>query len=382
MIKRKKRITYGQQYLDERDVGEVVRVLKAELITQGPKVLEFEKALAKYCGAKYAVAVSHGTAALHLAYLAAGFKKGDEVITTPNTFVATTNMLLEVGVKPVFCDIRLDTYNIDETKIEKLITKRTKAIIPVHFAGNPCEMAVIRKIAKKHKFFVIEDACHALGAKFKNSRIGNCRYSDMAVFSFHPVKSITTGEGGAILTNNKKLYEKLILFRNHGIYKDKKGKNIMIELGYNYRMTDIQATLGCSQLRKLDNFIQKRHEVVNWYRKELNNIKEIILPIKTSKNYSAWHIYVIRVRNLKLRYRLMRYLDKYEIGINFHYPAVYSHPYYKKNDCLPRWQAGKNIQFKNEEKYQNTCITIPLHIMMTKEEVKYIAQVIKLFFKK
>ena len=195
-------IPYGRQCIDKKDIAEVSKILGSDRITQGPKVEEFEKALAKYCNAKYALAVSSGTAALHLAYLAAGLKSGDEVITTPNTFVATTNMLIAVGAKPVFCDIRLDTYNIDENQIEKLITPQTKAIVPVHFAGQPCEMDKILKIAKKHKLLVIDDACHALGAKYKNKKIGSI--GNMSVFSFHPVKSITTGEGGAILTNNKK----------------------------------------------------------------------------------------------------------------------------------------------------------------------------------
>ncbi|MEK7173425.1 MAG: aminotransferase class I/II-fold pyridoxal phosphate-dependent enzyme, partial [Patescibacteria group bacterium] len=187
-------IPYGHQSIDVGDIRAVAGVLKSDWLTQGPKVAEFEKALAKYCGAKFAVAVSSGTAALHLAYLVAGIGKGDEVITSPNTFVATTNMMLAVGAKPVFCDIRKDTYNIDETKIENLITPRTKAIVPVHFAGHPCEMDEILKIAKRNKLVVIEDACHALGAKYKNKKIGSL--SDMTVFSFHPVKVITTGEGG------------------------------------------------------------------------------------------------------------------------------------------------------------------------------------------
>jgi len=199
-------IPYGKQSIDQSDIDAVVETLKSPFLTQGPKVKEFEEKLAAYGGAKYAVAVSNGTAALHVAYLAAGIKAGDEVITSPNTFVATSNMLLIIGAKPVFCDIRPDTCNIDETKIEKLITKKTKAIVPVHFAGNPCGMDKIKSIAKKHKLLVIEDACHALGASFKDKKIGSV--SDMSVFSFHPVKSITTGEGGAILTDNKKFYEK------------------------------------------------------------------------------------------------------------------------------------------------------------------------------
>jgi len=297
-------IPYGRQFIDKEDIEAVLKILKSDWITQGPKIQEFEKALAKYCGARYAVVCSSGTAALHLAYLTAGLKKGDEVITSPNTFAATANMLLAVGAKPVFCDIRLDTYNIDESQIEKLIISRTKAIVPVHFAGHPCEMEKISKIAKKHKLLVIEDACHALGAKYKNLKVGSCKYSDMAVFSFHPVKSITTGEGGAILTNNEKFYKKLILLRSHGIHKDEKDKNIMTELGYNYRLTDIQAALGISQFKKLDGFIRARRRVIKWYEKELKNIKDIILPQELKDIYSAWHIYVIRTRDLKARDRL------------------------------------------------------------------------------
>ena len=217
-------IPYGHQSINKKDIEAVVKVLKSDWLTQGPNVLEFEKALAKYCGAKYAVAVNNGTAALHLAYLTAGLKKGDEVITSPNTFAATANMMMAVGAKPVFCDIHPDTYNIDESKIENLITKKTRAIVPIHFAGQPCKMDEINRIAKKHKLIIIEDACHALGAKYKGKKIGACDFSDMAVFSFHPVKSIATGEGGVILTNDKKYYEKLILLRNHGIYKDKRNK--------------------------------------------------------------------------------------------------------------------------------------------------------------
>ena len=217
------------------------------------------------------MAVANGTSALHLAY--------------PNTFAATSNMMLAVGAKPVFCDIRPDTCNIDEEKIKKLVTAKTKAIVPVHFAGQPCEMKKIKAIADKYKLLIIEDACHAPGAKYKKGKIGNCLYSDMAVFSFHPIKPITTSEGGAVLINNKKYYEKLISLRSHGIHKDKKGKNIMVEMGYNYRMTDIQAALGISQLKKLDKFIKARRQIVGWYKKELENIKEIILPQELPRNY-------------------------------------------------------------------------------------------------
>lgn len=362
-------IQYGKQNINEADIKAVVKTLRSDWLTQGPKVKEFEEKLAAYCGVKYAVACSNGTAALHLAYMAAGLSKGDEVITTPNTFVATTNMMLVVGAKPVFCDIRLDTYNIDEKQIEKHITKKTKAIVPVHFAGHPCEMSVIRRIAKKHKLLIIEDACHALGASYKNSKIGSCKFSDMAVMSFHPVKPITTGEGGAILTNNKEYYQKLLSLRSHGVHKDKNGKNVMTELGYNYRMTDIQAALGISQLKRLDSFVKKRHRVIKWYTQGFKDVDGIILPVELKNNYSSWHIYVIRVRDIKIRDRLIKYLAAKGVGVNFHYPAVYKHPYYLK--------AGfKDVGLLNMEKYQKSSITIPCHVLLERIDINFITSLL------
>lgn len=363
-------IPYGRQSIDRTDIDAVTKVLGSDWLTQGPKIKEFEDALAEYCGAKYAVAACNGTAALHLAYLAGNLKHGDEVITTPNTFVATSNMLLAVGAKPVFCDIDLSTYNIDESKIESLITKKTKAIVPVHFAGHPCDMDKILKIAKKYKLLVIEDACHALGAEYKDKKIGSI--GDMTIFSFHPVKSITTGEGGAILTNNETLYKKLISLRSHGIHKDENGFNVMTEFGYNYRLTDLQASLGTSQLKKLDKFIRSRRKIVSLYKKGLANIKGLGLPAISEG--SSWHIYVIRAENSKIRAALAEYLKKAGIGINFHYPSVYSHPYYRKNGY------GK-IKLSNEEIYQGTCITLPIYPSMTAQNVKYVSNKIKTFLK-
>ncbi|MFH1890135.1 MAG: UDP-4-amino-4,6-dideoxy-N-acetyl-beta-L-altrosamine transaminase [Candidatus Kuenenbacteria bacterium] len=367
-------ISYGKQSIDQSDINVVVDVLRSDFLTQGPKVIEFEKKLAQYCGAKYAVACANGTAALHLAYLVAGIKAGDEVITTPNTFVATSNMLMAIGAKPKFCDIRLDTYNIDEKKIEKLITKKTKAIVPVHFAGQSCEMDKINLLAKKYKLFVIEDACHALGAKYKKNKVGSCQYADMSIMSFHPVKPITTGEGGAILTNNKSYYQKLQSLRSHGIHKNKSGKNVMTQLGFNYRLTDIQSALGISQLKRLDKFIQQRRQVVSWYKKELADISDIIIPIELNYNYSGWHLYVIRTKKASHRDKLAKYLKDNGIRANFHYPAVYSHPYYRQN-------GYKNIRLTNEEIYDSTCITLPCYPALKREEVKYIAKAIKDFFK-
>ena len=242
-------IPYSRQSISDDDIAAVTAVLRSDWLTQGPTVAAFEKALAEYCGTKFAVAVPNGTAALHLAYKAVGLSEGDELITSPNTFVATTNMALVCGAKPVFADIRRDTRNIDEAKIEALITKKTKAIVPVHFAGHPCEMDAIRHIAKKHDLLVIEDACHAIGAEYNGRRIGSL--SDLSVFSFHPVKPITTGEGGAILTNNEEYYKKTLVLRTHGIMKDpKKTESIgkwfyeMVDMGFNHRITDIQCALG------------------------------------------------------------------------------------------------------------------------------------------
>ena len=301
-------LPYGKQHLDGQDIAAVVRVLQSDFLTTGPEISKFEQNVAKFVGAKYAVAVSSGTAALHLAYLVAGLKTGDEIITTPNTFVATTNMALAVGAKPVFCDIRLDTYNIDEKQIEKLITKRTKAIVPVHFAGQPCDLAKIKRLAVKHRLVVIEDAAHALGAKFKGRPIGS-GHGDLAIFSFHPVKAITTGEGGLIVTNNKKYYDRLKLLRSHGVTKDKKGFNVMTELGYNYRLTDFQAALGSSQLKKLTSFIRQRRAAVKVYEKKLKNLP-IILPTEARGNYSGWHLYVIRTKRSADRLPLYKHLQQ------------------------------------------------------------------------
>ena len=364
-------IPYGRQKIDADDIKTVVRVMQSDWLTQGPAIKNFEESLTKYCNAKYAVAVSSGTAALHLAYLAAGLSHGDEVITTPNTFVATTNMLLAVGAKPIFCDIRLDNYNIDESKIEKLITSKTKAIVPVHFAGHPCDMDKILSIAKKHNLLVIEDACHALGASYKNKVIGGI--GDMSVFSFHPVKSITTGEGGAILTNNPEFHKKLVHLRTHGITKDSNGFNVMTALGYNYRITDIQTALGSSQLKKLDKFVKERQKVFDTYKKELLNVKGVTTPSKSEQGVSSNHIFVIRTVDPAKRGPLAEFLKQNGIGVNFHYPTVYSHPYYREN-------GYRTVSLKNADLYHDTCITLPLYTTLKTNQIKYVCNKIKKFF--
>ena len=264
-------IPYGRQWIEKDDIDAVVDVLKSDYVTTGPAVEQFEKTVAKYVGAKYAVAIANGTAALHAACYAAGIGPGDEVITTPITFAASANCALYCGATPVFADIEEDTYNIDPKEIEKKITEKTKAIVAVHFTGQPCKMDEIHAIAKKHKLIVIEDAAHALGADYKGKRVGSM--SDMTTFSFHPVKHITTGEGGMIVTNSKKLYDKLILFRSHGITRDAKKleKNEggwyyeQQDLGYNYRITDIQCAIGTSQMKKLDKFVERRRAIAKRY---------------------------------------------------------------------------------------------------------------------
>lgn len=298
-------LPYGQQQIDDHDIQAVIDILKGDFLTTGPTIQQFEEAIAKYVGAKYAVSFSSGTAALHAACYAAGITEGDEVITTSMTFVASANCILYQGGKPVFADIDYETYNISTKSIEEKITNKTKAIIPVHFTGQPVELDKIKKIANENNLIIIEDAAHALGATYKNQKIGSI--GDMTMFSFHPVKHITTGEGGVITTNNTLLYEKLVQFRTHGIERnpqkllDNHGPWYyeMQFLGYNYRMTDIQAALGLSQLSKLDSFIKIRKKYVDIYNKEFNSLPEIIIPKQLPQTHSSWHLYIIRL-NTKL----------------------------------------------------------------------------------
>ena len=280
-------IPYGKQWIDNKDIESVVSVLKSDWLTTGPSVYEFEKEFAKYVNAKYAVAVSSGTAALHSAAFAAGISKKDEVITTPMTFAASSNCILYQQGTPVFADIDKKTYNIDPNEIEKKITNKTTAVIPVDYTGQPCEIDYINETAKENSLVVIEDASHALGATYKGKKIGGL--SDLSVFSFHPVKHITTGEGGMITTNSKEFYEKLLLFRNHGITKDS-DKFIFSNddgwfyeqqvLGFNYRLSDLQCALGLSQLRKLNDFILRRKKIVKKYNETFEKIYEIIIPFQ------------------------------------------------------------------------------------------------------
>ena len=362
-------IQYGKQNIDQNDKEAVLEVLGSDYLTQGPKVEEFERELAGYCGVKYALAVNSGTAALHLAYLAVELQPGDEVITTPNSFVATTNMLLACGAAPIFCDIDLDTYNLDVSKVEELITPKTKAIVVVDFAGRPCDYDSLKSIADKHSLLLIADAAHSLGADHAGRKVGSL--ADITTLSFHPVKSITTAEGGALLTNSKEFYERAKLLRSHGVTKNEEGANEMHELGYNYRLPDLLAALGSSQLKRLDEFIAKRRQVAKWYREELGDSKNVQLP--TDSQESAWHLYVIRTDNEKDRVGLKKHLMEAGIGTNFHYPAIYKHPYYVE-------RGYSDVSCKNMEIYHKTGVTLPCYTQLTKDEIKMISDQIKNYF--
>ena len=366
-------LPYGQQWIDDEDINEVIKVLKGDYLTTGPKISEFENRIAQYVGSKYAVAVSNGTAALHAACFAAGIKKGDEVITTPLTFAASANCILYQGGKPVFADIDFDTYNIDPNEIEKNITEKTKAIIPVDFTGQPVDMDKIKDIAKKYGLIVVEDSAHALGAEYKGNKVGSL--SDITTFSFHPVKHITTGEGGMITTNDDKLYNKLKLFRTHGITRDITSlvnKNEgpwyyeQLELGYNYRITDIQCALGISQLNKLDKFLKKRQKIAQKYNSYLKNIDGVILPYQATYAKSSWHLYVIQLELEKFkvgRKTIFEALRVENIGVNVHYIPVYYHPYYQK-------LGYKKGLCPNAERLYERILTLPLYPKMNEKDIE------------
>ncbi len=374
-------ISYGKQSINDSDIEAVIDVLKSERLTQGSKVDEFEEALAKYCGSKYAVAVSSGTSALHLAYQVLGLSVGDEIITSPITFAATTNAALYLGASAKFVDIVSSTVLMDNDKIEESITNKTKIIVPVHFAGLASDMVEISNIATKHNLKVVEDAAHALGSRYYNGKkVGCCDCSDMTVFSFHPVKSITTGEGGAITTNSKELYDKLKILRSHGMVRDSADYKYissvpyyheMQYLGYNYRMTDIQAALGISQLKRLDQFVKRRNLISNFYRITFlgdNNIK----PLENlDGRYNSYHLFVMLLDDIDKRNKLISYLESKKISTQIHYMPVYKHPYYI--------DKGYSITLTNAEDYYSRCVSLPIYPAMDENEVKFITDCIKEF---
>ncbi len=384
-------IPYGKQTIDDDDINAVIETLKSNWLTQGPKIAEFEKAVAEKVGAKYAVAVATGTAALHCACYAAGVKAGDEIITAPITFAASGNCALFLGADVKFCDIRPDTYCMDPQKLEAVITEKTKAIIPVDFTGQPCDMDEINAIAKKHNLIVIEDGAHAIGATYKGKPVGSL--ADMTIFSFHPVKHVAMGEGGMIVTNDEALYEKLKLFRTHGITNANdamtleeqafdnenafnRGKRFanrapwyyeMQELGYNYRITDIQCSLGLSQLRKLDKFNECRREIIEQYNEAFSPVEALITPFQEADRQSAWHLYMLRIdldKVQKTRREIFEELRAMQIGVHVHYIPLHLLPYYQNKFGFKRGD------FPEAEKYYDTALTIPLFPSMKAEEIK------------
>ncbi len=385
-------IPYGRHYIDNEDIEAVENVLRHKNLTQGSEVELFEEEVASYVGAKYAVAMSSWTAGLHMANLALGLKKGDQVVTSPITFVATSNSTIYCGAEPVFSDIDLNSINLCPKKLENTlsINSNIKAIIPVHYAGVPCDMESIFTLAKKYNLSIIEDAAHALGSKYKDgSMVGSCKYSDMTGFSFHPVKSIAAGEGGMITTNNYSIYKTLLRLRSHGINKlDDKfiNKNQsttngeinpwyyeMQELGFNYRITDFQCALGRSQLKKLSKFISKRKELVANYDNAFSYFKNL-KPIQIGdRDNSSHHLYVVRIefKKLKLsRASIMIKLREKGIITQVHYIPVTSHPYYKKK--------GYNTKNYSEAlTFYDEALSIPLFYSLTKQDQKYVIKTLK-----
>ncbi|MDC0855536.1 UDP-4-amino-4,6-dideoxy-N-acetyl-beta-L-altrosamine transaminase [Candidatus Pelagibacter sp.] len=386
-----KTISYGRQNIDENDIKSVVKILKSNSITQGKIVSEFGFKIAKFVGAKYGVAVSNGTAALHLSLLALKLKPGDEVITTPITFCATANAVLYNGADIKLADIDPKTLNIDLKEIEKKITKKTKAIIAVDFRGHAANLYEIYYLAKKHKIKVIEDASHSLGSKYKKNgrtfKCGDCNHADLATFSFHPVKHITTGEGGVVTTNNLKLYKKILLLKKHGIDKNQKmlstkkqigsWKYDMLYLGYNYRLTNFQAALGISQLQKIKYFMSERRKIVNFYNQELKKIKNIILPYEEKGFISNFHLYIIQVKRDKNfnRYSLFNYFKKNKIITQVHYIPLHNLKFYKKK------YSFKESDFPFSQQYYNQALSLPLYPGLSQVKINKVVKVLKEYFK-
>jgi len=369
-----KTIPYSHQSISKKDIQVVVHALQSDLITQGPFIDEFEKAIAEYVGAKYCVVVNSGTAALHAAYFACGLQSGDELLTTPMTFAATSNAALYLGAVPKFVDIEPETGNIEINTLEKNISKRTKMLAPVHYAGQPVDLKTIKTLAKKYNLKIVEDACHALGASYENSMIGSCKYSDATAFSFHPVKHITTGEGGAITTNNPEIYKQLLLFRTHGITKDKKllidktqgdWYYEMHELGFNYRIPDILAALGISQLTRIDAFVKKRREIAAKYDVAFKNSPFFDIPPHIPNTKHAYHLYPIR---LKDKYKekkkiIFSTLREKGLGVQVHYLPVYQHPYYKEH-------VVKDLLLHNTEDFYIREVSIPIYQDITNKDIE------------
>lgn len=371
-------IPYGRQNISEDDINAVIEVLRSDFVTQGPVVPEFEKAVAAYCGAKHAVAVNSATSALHIACLALGVGPGDLVWTTPITFVASANCARYCGADVDFVDIDPQTYNLSVSALAKKLEQAQRAgrlpkvVIPVHLAGQSCEMAAIHALATQYGFRIIEDASHAIGGAYQGEKVGCCRYSDITVFSFHPVKIITTGEGGMAVTNDPDLVKHMARLRSHGITRypaemtkppDGSWYYQQIELGFNYRMTDIQAALGLSQMARLDAFVTERHAIAARYE-ELLQDTPVTRPWQHPDTYSGLHLYVIRLPAGALKtshHEVFERLRAEGIGVNLHYIPVYRQPYYEKMGFDP-------VDFPASERYYAEAITLPIYPGLTEDQ--------------
>ncbi len=380
-------IPYGKQSLDKNDIEAVTRVLEGDWLTQGPKIAEFEESFAKYCGSKYAVAVSNGTAALHLANLVLGTTTDSKVLTTPITFLATVNSVIYAGGEPIFSDISKEFFTLDPGLIQEKIDQNPdmKGIITVHMGGVISNMEAIKKIADKNELWIIEDSCHALGGNWQDSngemhRVGDCSYSDISTFSFHPVKQITTGEGGAITTNDKDIYEQLLTLRTHGTTKDPEilDQNHgqwyyeMHNLGYNYRITDFQAALGIEQLKKNNEWKILRRELVSIYDDEFKSINEITPQKHPDENLSySYHLYIIQCEK---RLQLYNYLKENEINTQVHYIPIHLQPYFKEN-------YGYGLgDFPVAESYYDRALSLPLYPTLKKSQQRKIISLIRKFY--
>lgn len=367
-------LPYGKQDIDKDDIKKVVSVLESDFITQGPRIGEFEEKLAKYCGSKYAVAFNSGTSALHGAYFAFGLGKDDEIITSPNTFVATSNAALYLNAKPVFVDVESETGNLDVSKVAEKINDKTRFIVPVHYSGNPVDLEELSEIAEENDVKIIEDAAHAIGARYNGEKIGNSRYSQMSILSFHPVKHITTGEGGAVLTNDPDYYERLLMFRSHGITKnnfinqpDGDWYYEMHYLGHNYRITDIQAVLGISQLNKLDGFVKRRREIADKYNDAFRNNPYFNTISEKKGCESSYHLFPM-VLNDRFKDKKREIFLKFReegLGVQVHYIPVYLQPFYTRLG----YQRG--LCPVSEDFYQKE-ISLPMYPAMSDDDVDYV----------
>ncbi|MBN1619654.1 UDP-4-amino-4,6-dideoxy-N-acetyl-beta-L-altrosamine transaminase [candidate division WOR-3 bacterium] len=369
------KIGYGRHWIGEEDIKEAADVLRSDFVSQGPRIEEFEKALCEYTGARFCVAVSSGTAALHLAIAALEISLGSEGVTSDMTFIATPNAMIYNGLKPVLCDIDPSNFLIDLNRLKEKIRRETKLVVPVHFAGLTCDMEEIEDIARSRGIYIVEDAAHALGSRYPDGkRVGCCDRSDLTTFSFHPVKAITTGEGGAVTTNDESLYRKMLALRNHGFVKNSSGVNEMRTLGFNYRMTDFQAVIGESQLKKLDGFIEIRRNIAEFYISSFNDFPLISFQKGAKESGSSWHIMVMLLdfeRNGLDKNEFISGLRQKGIFTQVHYLPVHIHEYYRKNF------GYRQGDFLASEEYYKKALTIPLYPKMTKEEMEYVSAWIK-----